>query len=176
MADIMNEPVNGSGYNSEFGLLGTNSMSGDVVKLLPRDCQKYVDNLKIRIWEEFGVHVECMVYGDGAYKDPVGKIWELADPVTTLSKTEGIYGKPNELKLKQSLSDPKCGTMNEEQLEAFVTAKRKELLATDGKRNELSAGTTPRNLEDILASAADLISGSGDEGTPVVVLSGYLRN
>lgn len=176
MADILNEPVNGSGYNPEFGLLGTNSMSGDVVKLMPRDCQKYVDELKARILEEFGVHVECMVYGDGAFKDPAGKIWELADPVTTLSKTEGIYGKPNELKLKLSLSDPECENMNEEQLEAFVAAKKKELLATDGKKNELSAGTTPRNLHDILASVADLTSGSGDEGTPVVVLSGYLRN
>ena len=176
MADILNAPVNGSGYHPEFGIYGTNSMSGNVVKLMPRDCQQYVDKLKERILEEFGVHVECMVYGDGAFKDPVGKIWELADPVTTLAKTSGIYGTPNELKLKLLVSNPECAKMSEAELDAYLDAKRQELLATDGKKNELSAGTTPRQLHDLMASACDLISGSGDEGTPVVVLSGYLRD
>ena len=172
--EILNAPVNGSGCNEKYGLLGSNKSTEDTVKLFPRDCQDVVEDVQKRIAGATGKHVEVMVYGDGAFKDPQGKIWELADPVTSPAYTSGLIGTPNELKLKY-LADDKYKNLSGEALHdaisADIRAKQGELV---GKM--ASEGTTPRQLTDLIASLCDLTSGSGDKGTPIVLVQGYFDN
>ena len=172
--DILNAPVNGSGYNEKYGLLGSNKSTEEVVKLFPRAGQELVEEIQAKILQETGKHVEVMVYGDGAFKDPQGKIWELADPVVSPFFTEGLKGTPNELKLK-FLADNEFKELKGEQLKEAIRQKIKE------KENNLvgkmaSEGTTPRQLTDLIGSLCDLTSGSGDKGTPVVLVQGYFVN
>ena len=174
MADIMNAPVNGSGYNDRFGLYGSNKATEDKVKLFPRNCDVFVKDLQASIEKATGVKMHCMVYGDGAFKDPVGKIWELADPVVSPAFTEGLNGKPNELKLKyladNDFSHLSGDELNEAMREA-IRAKDADLVG-----NMASEGTTPRQLTDLIGSLCDLTSGSGDKGTPIVFIQGYFDN
>lgn len=174
MDEIMTAPVNGSGYNERFGLLGSNKASEDTVKLFPRDCQGLVEDIQARLKAATGKNVEVMIYGDGAFKDPQGKIWELADPVTSPFFTKGLVGTPNELKLKY-LADDKYKDLSGEALKAAIAA---DIRAKDGSLvgNMSSEGTTPRQLTDLIASLCDLTSGSGDKGTPVVLVQGYFDN
>ena len=172
--EILNAPVNGSGYNENYGLLGSNKATEDQVKLFPRDCQPVVDAIAAQILEKTGKHVEVMVYGDGAFKDPVGKIWELADPVVSPAYTAGLEGTPNELKLKY-LADNEFASLSgdalKEAIKEKITQKDEDLF---GKM--ASEGTTPRRLTDLIGSLCDLTSGSGDKGTPVVYIQGYFDN
>lgn len=174
MDDILTESVDGSGYNAVYGLLGSNKATEDTVKLFPRDCQWVVTDIQDRILEKTGKHVEVMVYGDGAFKDPQGKIWELADPVVSPAFTDGLRGTPNELKLKY-LADNDFASLSGKELRdaisASIKAKEKDLV---GKM--ASEGTTPRQLTDLIGSLCDLTSGSGDKGTPVVLVQGYFDN
>lgn len=172
--DILTAPVDGSGYNENYGLLGSNKATEDTVKLFPRDCRPLVLDVQKRILEATGKHVEVMVYGDGAFKDPQGKIWELADPVVSPAYTDGLRGTPNELKLKY-LADNDFASLNGEALKEAISASIKE---KDGnlKGNMVSEGTTPRQLTDLIGSLCDLTSGSGDKGTPVVLVQGYFDN
>jgi len=174
MDDILNAPVNGSGYNEKYGLLGSNKAREDTVKLFPRDCQGLVEDIQKSILEKTGKHVEVMVYGDGAFKDPVGKIWELADPVVSPAYTAGLNGTPNELKLKY-LADNEYKDLSGSELKAAIenSIKAKE---GDLVGNMASEGTTPRQLTDLLGSLSDLTSGSGDKGTPVILIQGYFDN
>ena len=172
--EILSAPVNGSGYNENYGLLGSNKATETQVKLFPRDCQALVEDIQDRILKETGKLVEVMVYGDGAFKDPVGKIWELADPVVSPAYTAGLEGTPNELKLKY-LADNDFANLSGEELKAAI----KEKIQT--KDNDLvgkmaSEGTTPRRLTDLIGSLCDLTSGSGDKGTPIVYIQGYFDN
>ena len=171
---IMNAPVNGSGYNENYGLLGSNKATEDTVKLFPRDCQPVVDSIRDLILEATGKKVEVMVYGDGAFKDPVGKIWELADPVVAPAYTEGLEGTPNELKLKY-LADNDFAGLSGDALKDAIKDKIKE---KDGNLvgQMVSEGTTPRRLTDLIGSLCDLTSGSGDKGTPIVLIQGYFDN
>ena len=172
LSEIMNESIDGSGYNKEFGLYGTNLMSGDRLKLMPRDAQAFVEEVQAEIEARYGKKVEVMVYGDGAFKDPVGGIWELADPCTTLGSTAGLKGTPKEVKLKYLASANEGKTSEEiESIVAEASAKRKK---TDEITEETSLGTTPRQITDLLASLADLTTGSGDRQTPVVYIKNYL--
>lgn len=172
--EILSAPVDGSGYNENYGLLGSNKSTEDTVKLFPRDCQGVVEDVQRRILEATGRHVEVMIYGDGAFKDPQGKIWELADPVTSPAYTKGLVGTPNELKLKY-LADDKYKSLSgdalREAISADIRAKQGELVG-----QMASEGTTPRQLTDLLASLCDLTSGSGDKGTPIVLVQGYFDN
>ena len=172
--EIMNAPINGSGYNADYGLLGSNKATEDQVKLFPRDCQPIVDAIQKNIFEATGKVVEVMVYGDGAFKDPVGKIWELADPVVAPAYTAGLEGTPNELKLKY-LADNEFASLSGDALKEAIKEKIK---AKDdnlvGKM--VSEGTTPRRLTDLIGSLCDLTSGSGDKGTPIVFIQGYFDN
>ncbi len=172
--DIMTAPVNGSGYNEKYGLLGTNKATEDSVKLFPRDCQSLVESIQAKLFELTGKHVEGMVYGDGAFKDPVGKIWELADPIVSPAYTAGLEGTPNELKLKY-LADNDFASLSGEELREAI---KSEIVRKDadlvGKM--VSEGTTPRRLTDLLGSLCDLTSGSGDKGTPIVYIQGYFDN
>ena len=172
--EILNAPVNGSGYNAEYGLLGSNKATEDQVKLFPRDCQPLVDAIAARLYEKTGKKVEVMVYGDGAFKDPVGKIWELADPVVSPAYTKGLEGTPNELKLKY-LADNDFADLSGDALKAAIkekiTEKDDNLVG-----NMASEGTTPRQLTDLIGSLCDLTSGSGDKGTPIVYIQGYFDN
>ena len=172
--EILNAPVNGSGYNESYGLLGSNKATEDQVKLFPRDCQPIVDAVQKNIYEATGKVVEVMVYGDGAFKDPVGKIWELADPVVSPAYTSGLEGTPNELKLKY-LADNEFSNLSGDALKSAIKDKIK---AKDenlfGKM--ASEGTTPRRLTDLIGSLCDLTSGSGDKGTPIVYIQGYFDN
>ena len=172
--EIMNAPVDGSGCNEEFGLLGSNKATEDKVKLFPRDCQQVVDRIQKEIGEKTGKNVEVMVYGDGAFKDPVGKIWELADPVVSPGYTDGLNGVPNELKLKY-LADNDFSNLSGEEL---ADAIRNAIATKDAdlKGNMASEGTTPRRLTDLIGSLCDLTSGSGDKGTPIVVVQNYFTN
>ncbi|MDD6095009.1 MAG: coenzyme F420-0:L-glutamate ligase [Clostridia bacterium] len=172
--DIMNSPVNGSGCNESYGLLGSNKSTEDKVKLFPNNCKPVVLDIQKRIMEKTGKHVEVMVYGDGAFKDPKGKIWELADPVVSPAFTDGLIGTPNELKLKY-LADNDFKDLSGEALKEAISASIK---AKDGdlKGNMASQGTTPRQLTDLIGSLCDLTSGSGDTGTPVVLVQGYFDN
>ncbi len=174
MADILNAPVSGSGYNEEYGLYGSNKATEDRVKLFPRDCRSFVDALAARLREKTGVQIEAMIYGDGAFKDPVGKIWELADPVVSPAYTEGLGGTPNELKLKYLADNDFAGLSGE----ALRDAIRDSIRAKDAdlKGKMASEGTTPRRLTDLIGSLCDLTSGSGDKGTPVVFIQGYFDN
>ena len=172
--EIMNESVNGSGYNAKYGLLGSNKATEDQVKLFPRDCQTLVEDIQARLYKETGKLVEVMVYGDGAFKDPVGKIWELADPVVSPAYTAGLEGTPNELKLKY-LADNDFADLSGEELKAAIKASIQKKDA-DLVGNMASEGTTPRRLTDLIGSLCDLTSGSGDKGTPIVHIQGYFDN
>ncbi len=172
--EILNQPVDGSGYNEDYGLLGSNKATEDKIKLFPRDCQPIVDAIQSLIFEKTGKRVEVMVYGDGAFKDPVGKIWELADPVVSPAYTVGLEGTPNELKLKY-LADNDFADLSGEALREAIKAKIAE------KESNLfgqmaSEGTTPRRLTDLIGSLCDLTSGSGDKGTPIIYIQGYFDN
>ena len=172
--EIMNAPVNGSGCNEAYGLLGSNKSTEDKVKLFPRDCKSLVLDIQDKIMKACGKHVEVMVYGDGAFKDPKGKIWELADPVVSPAFTDGLIGTPNELKLKY-LADNDFKDLSGEALKEAISksikAKGDNLVG-----NMASQGTTPRQLTDLIGSLSDLTSGSGDKGTPVVLVQGYFDN
>ena len=172
--DILNAPVNGSGYNAEYGLLGTNKATEDRIKLFPRDCGTFVEDVQKRMLDATGKVVEVMVYGDGAFKDPVGKIWELADPVVSPAYTPGLEGKPNEVKLKY-LADNDFALLSGEALRSaikeYIRHKDADLVG-----NMVSEGTTPRRLTDLIGSLCDLTYGSGDKGTPIVFIQGYFDN
>ena len=172
--DILNAPVNGSGCNETYGLLGSNKSTEDTVKLFPRECTALVEDIQARILKETRKHVEVMVYGDGAFKDPKGKIWELADPVVSPAHTSGLVGTPNELKLKY-LADNDFAHLSGDALKEAI---EKSIRAKDGnlKGKMASEGTTPRQLTDLIGSLCDLTSGSGDKGTPVVLVQGYFDN
>ena len=173
--EIMNAPVDGSGYNSRYGLLGSNKSTEDKVKLFPQDCQDLVDAIQDQLLELTGKHIEVMVYGDGAFKDPVGKIWELADPVVSPAYTVGLEGTPNELKLKY-LADNDFADLSGEALRDAIKAKIQEKDGSSLVGNMASQGTTPRRLTDLIGSLCDLTSGSGDKGTPIVYIQGYFDN
>ena len=172
--EIMTAPVNGSGYNEKYGLLGSNKSTEDKVKLFPRPCQDLVEDVQARLLKATGKHVEVMVYGDGAFKDPVGKIWELADPVVSPAYTAGLEGTPNELKLKY-LADNDFAALSGEALREAIKG---EIKKKDGSLvGKMAAqGTTPRRLTDLIGSLCDLTSGSGDKGTPIVYIQGYFDN
>lgn len=172
--DILNAPVNGSGCNESYGLLGSNKSTEDQIKLFPRECSQLVADIQTKVLERTGKHVEVMVYGDGAFKDPKGKIWELADPVVSPAHTSGLVGTPNELKLKY-LADNDYKDLSGEQLkEAIEKSIREKDANLVGQM--ASEGTTPRQLTDLIGSLCDLTSGSGDKGTPVVLVQGYFDN
>jgi len=172
--DILVSPVNGSGYNEKYGLLGTNKATEDTVKLFPRDCQGLVEDIQKRLYEKTGKTVEVMVYGDGAFKDPVGKIWELADPVVSPAHTAGLEGTPNELKLKYLADNDFSHLSGDELKEAIKGEIQKKDDNLVGQM--VSEGTTPRRLTDLIGSLCDLTSGSGDKGTPIVYIQGYFDN
>ncbi len=172
--DILNAPVNGSGCNEKYGLLGSNKSTEDTVKLFPRDCVALVEEIQARFLKETGKHIEVMVYGDGAFKDPKGKIWELADPVVSPAHTAGLIGTPNELKLKYLADNDYASLSGEALKEAISESIRKKDANLVGKM--ASEGTTPRQLTDLIGSLCDLTSGSGDKGTPVVLVQGYFDN
>ena len=172
--DIMTEPIDGSGYNSQYGLLGSNLSTENMVKLFPRDGEVFVSKLQEKLIKEFGKEIEVMIYGDGAFKDPVGKIWELADPVVSPAFTKGLMGTPSEIKIKYIADNEFADLSIEDRTNAMVdriSKKEKELV---GKNETL--GTTPRQITDLLGSLADLTSGSGDKGTPIVLVQGYFDN
>jgi F420-0:gamma-glutamyl ligase len=169
--DLLTKPVNGSGYNPEFGLLGSNKATETSIKLFPRDCKKVVDQVQQAILERTGKHIEVLIYGDGAFKDPRCKIWELADPVVSPGYTDGLRGTPSEIKIKYIADNDLKGLEGSEKEEAIkerIKQKGKYLLGRDE-----ALGTTPRQLTDLLGSLCDLTSGSGDKGTPIVLVQGY---
>ncbi len=172
--DLMTESIDGSGYNARYGLLGSNKSTEDKIKLFPRECKDLVLDIQAKILKATGKHVEVMVYGDGAFKDPQGKIWELADPVVSPAFTDGLIGTPNELKLKY-LADNDFSDLSGEELKKAISDS---IRAKDGNLvgNMASQGTTPRQLTDLIGSLCDLTSGSGDKGTPVVLVQGYFDN
>ena len=172
--DLMTAPVNGSGYNAKYGLLGSNKSTEDKIKLFPNECKDLVLAIQQQILEKTGKHVEVMVYGDGAFKDPQGKIWELADPVVSPAFTDGLVGTPNELKLKYLADNDYAGLSGAELKEAISKSIKEKGDNLVG--NMASQGTTPRQLTDLIGSLCDLTSGSGDKGTPVVYIQGYFDN
>ncbi len=172
--DILTSPIGENGYNEKFGLLGSNKSTEDMVKLFPRECTDFVEDVQRQILEKTGKHVEVMVYGDGAFKDPVGKIWELADPCVSPAYTEGLEGTPNEIKLKY-LADNDFKDLTGEELKNAISKRIKEK-EDNLVGNMASQGTTPRRLTDLIGSLCDLTSGSGDKGTPVVLVQGYFDN
>ena len=174
MDDILNSSVNGSGFNEKYGLLGSNKSTEDKIKLFPRDCQSLVEDIKAKIFELTNKDVEVMIYGDGAFKDPQGKIWELADPVVSPAYTSGLVGTPNELKLKY-LADNDYKDLSGNELKQAISQSIK---AKGGNLvgNMASQGTTPRQLTDLIGSLCDLTSGSGDKGTPIILIKGYFDN
>lgn len=169
--DVLSSSINGSGYNENYGLLGSNKSTEDSVKLFPRNCQPIVDAIQKKLFEATGKHVEVMVYGDGAFKDPVGKIWELADPVVSPAFTAGLEGTPNELKLKY-LADNDFKDLKGEELKQAI----KNEIAKKDSTVVGQMGTTPRKLTDLIGSLCDLTSGSGDKGTPIIWIQGYFDN
>ena len=171
--DILNAPVNGSGCNEKYGLLGSNKSTEGMVKLFPRDCTALVKDIQNKFMEKTGKQVEVMVYGDGAFKDPVGKIWELADPVVSPAYTAGLEGTPNELKLKY-LADNDFANLSGEALKAAIESAIRA--KGDLAGSMASQGTTPRRLTDLIGSLCDLTSGSGDKGTPIIHIQGYFDN
>ena len=175
LTDLLSEPVNGSGYNEQYGLLGTNKADEESVKLFPRCCQQVVDEIAAKLLERTGKRIEAMIYGDGAFKDPVGKIWELADPVVSPAHTPGLIGTPNELKLK-FLADNDYKDLSGEALREAISKRIREKDGSSLVGNMLSEGTTPRRLTDLIGSLCDLTSGSGDKGTPIVLIQGYFDN
>ena len=172
--EILNKSVDGSGYNTKYGLLGSNKSTEDSIKLFPNECQDLVLEIQAKFLEKTGKHIEVMVYGDGAFKDPQGKIWELADPCVSPAYTDGLIGTPNEIKLKY-LADNDFKNLSGEELKAAISnsikSKQDNLVG-----NMASQGTTPRQLTDLIGSLCDLTSGSGDKGTPVVLVQGYFDN
>ena len=174
--DLLTTPINGSGWNARYGLLGSNKATEETVKLFPREeCQKLVEEIQDSLLKATGKHIEVMVYGDGAFKDPVGKIWELADPVVSPAYTPGLEGTPNELKLKY-LADNDFADLSGEELRQAIKGK---IAAKDGSSlvgNMAAQGTTPRRLTDLIGSLCDLTSGSGDKGTPIIYIQGYFDN
>ena len=173
--DIMTAPVNGSGYNEQFGLLGSNKATEEKIKLFPRDCQPVVDAICAKMKEATGKNIEVMIYGDGAFKDPVGKIWELADPVVSPAYTAGLEGQPNELKLKY-LADNDFKDLSGEELKKAISDRIRNKGTDSLVGNMVSQGTTPRRLTDLIGSLCDLTSGSGDKGTPIILVQGYFDN
>ena len=171
--DILNAPVDGSGCNERYGLLGSNKSTEETVKLFPRDCQSLVEDIQAQFKEKTGKTVEVMVYGDGAFKDPVGKIWELADPVVSPAYTAGLEGTPNELKLKY-LADNDFADLSGQALKDAISQRIRE--KGDLAGSMASQGTTPRRLTDLIGSLCDLTSGSGDKGTPIIHIQGYFDN
>lgn len=172
--NILNSSIDGSGYNAEYGLLGSNMATENKLKLFPRDSQYYVDEIQQKLKEATGKHIEVMIYGDGAFKDPVGKIWELADPVVSPGYTSGLEGTPNEIKLKY-LADSELNNLRGEEMKEAIVQKIKNKDDNLVGQAE-SLGTTPRQLTDLLGSLCDLTSGSGDKGTPIVLIQGYFDN
>ena len=174
--DIMTESIDGSGWNARYGLLGSNKATEDTVKLFPREeCQALVEGIQEKLLNVTGKHIEVMVYGDGAFKDPVGKIWELADPVVSPAYTSGLAGTPNELKLKY-LADNDFSNLTGKELQEAIKGK---IMQKDGSSlvgNMAAQGTTPRRITDLIGSLCDLTSGSGDKGTPIVYIQGYFDN
>lgn len=170
----MSAPIDGSGYNETYGLLGSNKATESSVKLFPRNCQPFVDSIQAQLKEKTGKTVEVMIYGDGAFKDPVGKIWELADPVVSPAYTSGLKGTPNEVKLKY-LADNNFADLRGDELKKaisdYIKNKGSDLVGAMD-----SQGTTPRRITDLIGSLCDLTSGSGDKGTPVVYIQGYFDN
>ena len=175
MDEIMRQPIGDSGWNEKYGLLGSNKSTEDVIKLFPRDCQQLVLDIQERLLEVTGKHIEVMVYGDGAFKDPVGKIWELADPVVSPAYTPGLEGTPNELKLKY-LADNDFAGLSGKALQEAIKNRISEKDGSSLVGNMASQGTTPRRLTDLIGSLCDLTSGSGDKGTPFVYIQGYFDN
>lgn len=174
LTDIVNEPINGSGYNPKYGLLGSNRSTEEVLKLFPRGGEELVNDIQNKLYQKTGKKIEVLVYGDGAFKDPVGKIWELADPVVSPAYTQGLVGTPNEIKLKY-VSDNDFSHLTGEELNNAVKQAIKEKEENlQGKM--ITQGTTPRQLTDLIGSLCDLTSGSGDKGTPVVYIQGYFDN
>ena len=173
--EIMNAPVNGSGCNEKYGLLGSNKSTEDKVKLFPRECQDLVEDIQKSLLEKTGKHIEVMVYGDGAFKDPIGKIWELADPVVSPAYTAGLEGTPNELKLKY-LADNDFADLSGEALRDAIKNKIQQKDGSSLVGNMAAQGTTPRRLTDLIGSLCDLTSGSGDKGTPIIYIQGYFDN
>ena len=171
LSDIMSAPIGNSGWNEKYGLLGSNKSTESVIKLFPRECQQLVDDIQAALIELTGKHIEVMVYGDGAFKDPVGKIWELADPVVSPAYTAGLEGTPHELKLKY-LADNEFAGLTGDALKQAISTKIKE----KDEKMEGQMGTTPRRLTDLIGSLCDLTSGSGDKGTPFVYIQGYFDN
>ncbi len=172
--DILNAPVNGSGYNAKYGLLGSNKSTEDKIKLFPNECKDLVLEIQAKLLEKTGKCIEVMVYGDGAFKDPQGKIWELADPVVSPAFTDGLVGTPNELKLKYLADNDFVNLSGNELKEAIsnsIKSKQDNLVG-----NMASQGTTPRQLTDLIGSLCDLTSGSGDKGTPIILIQGYFDN
>ena len=172
--EILNKSVDGSGYNEQYGVLGSNLATENSVKLFPRDCQKFVEDLAEELFKLTGKRIECMVYGDGAFKDPVGGIWELADPVCSPGYTKLLEGKPNEIKLKYVADNEISDLSGEEAIKAMkeiIKNKEKDMM-----NSMKSQGTTPRQLTDLLGSLADLTSGSGDKGTPIILIQNYFKN
>ncbi len=174
LSAILNSPVNGSGYNEHYGLLGSNKATENTVKLFPRNCKPVVEGIQNKIFEQTGKHVEVMIYGDGAFKDPIGGIWELADPVVSPAYTEGLEGQPHELKLKY-LADNEFADLSGKALKDAISnyIREKDKSSTDSMATQ---GTTPRRLTDLIGSLSDLTSGSGDKGTPIVLIQGYFDN
>lgn len=171
LEDILSEPINGSGYNPEYGVLGSNRATDNKLKLFPRDCQQLVEQIQQALLSKTGKKVEVMIYGDGAFKDPVGKIWELADPVVSPAYTEGLKGVPNEIKLKY-IADSELQGQDPAEVDRLIRQKIKEKDSNLVGKSE-SLGTTPRQIPDLLGSLCDLTSGSGDKGTPIVLVQGY---
>ena len=171
--EVLNKPINGSGYNPNYGLLGSNLSTDNVLKLFPRDCETFVNEVKKQIDAKFGIDINVLVYGDGAFKDPAAKIWELADPVVSPGYTEGLAGCPNELKLKY-IADTKLVGLSKDEAKIAMA----ELINNKPKENTTmeSQGTTPRRIVDLVGSLCDLTTGSGDKGTPFVLIQGYFDN
>ncbi len=172
--EILNKPINGSGFNPDFGLLGSNKATEDTVKLFPKACNKIVIDIQKAIKEKTGKNIEVLVYGDGAFKDPIGKIWELADPVVSPGYTDGLCGTTNEIKLKY-IADNEFEKLQKNERDEAIKRKIKEKESTLAGKTE-TLGTTPRQITDLLGSLCDLISGSGDKGTPIVLIQGYFDN
>ena len=175
MDDILNESIDGNGFNPDFGLLGSNKSTEDSVKLFPKDCNEFVNKTQAYLKEAAGKNIEVMVYGDGAFKDPQGKIWELADPCVSPGYTAGLEGTPNELKLKY-LADNDFAGLTGDELKAAISKRIAEKGEASLVGNMASQGTTPRKFTDLIGSLCDLTSGSGDKGTPVVLVQGYFDN
>ena len=174
MDELLNAPVDGSGYNPDYGILGSNKATEDTIKLFPINCQEFVNGVQADLKERTGKEIEVMVYGDGAFKDPVGKIWELADPVVSPGFTDGLHGQPNELKMKYLADNQFADLKGEELKDAMVQAIKEKDANLKGQMS--TEGTTPRQLTDLLGSLCDLTSGSGDKGTPFVYIQGYYDN